>query len=139
MQEAAGRRWTPPTLTSTPAGPENLDTAPRRFAVWSEVLTQYRDSAYFPYAVAAHQGIGDAYLELALDAVNRFPSSPAADVLHAEIAQLTLAASTSNPRYAAHHRSEEVLKSSNRPTTRIRAFGREDLPPQPCPPDYDCD
>src|SRR5581483_9646523 len=102
MQEVAGGHWTPPSLTSTTASPEDLDAAARRFAVWSEVVTQYRDSAYFPYAVAAHQGIDDAYHKLALDAVTRFPSSPVADVLHVAIVQLTRAASTSNPRHTAY-------------------------------------
>lgn len=138
MQESANGRWTPPMLTSTTASAENLETAPQRFAVWSEVLTQYRDSAYFPYAVAAHQGNDEKYLDLALDAVNRFPASPIADVLHAAVARLMNGTSSANPRYATYQRSVNALSVSKRPTTRIRVFGREDLPPEACPPDYDC-
>jgi hypothetical protein len=30
------------------------------------------------------------------------------------------------------------VNRSNRPTTRIRVFGREDVVKEPCPPEYDC-
>jgi len=124
MQVATKGHWSPILWTNT------SETS----TVTAEILTKHRDSNYYPYAlVAVTFGAVDeaAYLRFT-DAIKRFPASPVVEML--ELLACGTAPAHDIHVYSAHFGK---VKASKRPTTRILAFGREDLPPEPCPPEVD--
>jgi len=106
----------------------------------SEILKQYPNSNYFPYAVAASADMSLAdYAPLAEDALDRFPASPVLELV-SEVTQRRLStACLIKGRFSnACLKADAKVKASKRPTTRIRLKGREDVAAPPCPQDYDC-
>jgi hypothetical protein len=127
MQELTEGKWMPTRWKPT---------------IISEIITKYPDSNYFPYALIAGSfgAVRPADLNRLVDAIQRFPESPLIEMLHESAWMLTLSACgmKGDPMAAVCQRADMKLKNSKRPTTRIRVFGREDVPPLPCPPDDDC-
>jgi hypothetical protein len=121
MVDSSNGRWAPNTTWSEP----------KQSQVWSDVLTKYPDSNYEPYALVENTS---TYVKAAspphvLDAIERFPDSPVIELLRIDIW-----------RGSPLNNQELVyLLRSKRPTTRIIMFPNENKPPQPCPPEYDCD
>lgn len=126
MQQLADRKWAVLPMTST--------------AIWNEILTNYTDSNYYPYALLRYPGVDDSYRKMVVAALQRFPESPVAGYLHILARDLSIrgAGMAGNAMGAFYAREVEIVRNSTRPTTRIRAFGREDLPNAPCPPEYEC-
>lgn len=122
MQELSKGKW-----ISTEWGDE----------IVSEIVSKYPDSNYYPYALLACFGCVDtrAYART-VDALKRFPSSPVIELLELEALYTCSKAGKPLAVYRAHH---EKVKGSKRPTTRIRAFGRENVPPPPCSRHHDCE
>ncbi|HYU26954.1 MAG TPA: hypothetical protein VEO74_17220, partial [Thermoanaerobaculia bacterium] len=60
-------------------------------------------------------------------------TSPVVELLHLEA---WMAARNNSSVYA---REWKDVSQSKRPTTRIRIFGREDLPKEACPAEQDCE
>lgn len=121
MQEASNGKWT---------------AARWDRAVMTEIITKYTDSAYYPYALAAatSNGADEPYIARLVDAQKRFPTSPVIEML-----DISLWKTATHARPGDSIKYYEKLKQAKRPTTRILVFGREDAPPQPCPPDTTCE
>jgi len=138
MQQLGNGRWA--VLPMVASGAATAEDTKRMWGGWEEVLTKYPDSNYLPYALIAHAGAGQKYLDLVVDAINRFPSSPVIEFLQAKARDMTIASCplSGSPMSAVCQHATVVVEHSTRPTTRIRVFGREDLPKAPCPADYDC-
>lgn len=132
MQELTHGQWVPTQWGTSPAGR----------AVVNEVTSDYPDSNYFPYMVAATMigSASESQITRFLKTIDRFPTSPIIDLVHVA-AQSVLAGNCSfhTERGVLCQRETAYLAKSSRPTTRILAFGREDLPKEPCPPEYECD
>lgn len=138
MQELTDGKWVSiGWLTSRNSGARNESGATAGMTVVNEIITKYPDSNYFPYALLAAQfgAVDAASYNRYVDAIKRFPNSPVAELL--ELSAMGTAATTG--RLLAQNAHFEKVKKSKRPTTRIRAFGREDLPPEPCPPGDTCE
>jgi hypothetical protein len=105
--------------------------------VGREIISDYRDSAYFPYAVLVTAGFEATGVALRLDAIHRFPKSPIIELLYAAAWQCPtgFAGSLANQYESV---TKYVRDSSRRPTTKIMLFGRDDLGNRPCPPEHDC-
>lgn len=105
------------------------------------ILTDHRDSAYFPYAVvgASFGTPTEKYLPLLQEAIQRYPDTPVIDMLQQHVLGITRASCGTKASTGACERAKEKLNKSKRPTTRIIVFGREDAPPPVCPPEYDCE
>jgi hypothetical protein len=135
MQELTGGTWVSAGWSTARNG-----TAGRTVA--AEILTKYRDSGYYPYALAATSfgAVRPADLTRLVDAIQRFPGSPVIEMLQEQALGLTSdACGMKGHRLASVCESATArLKASKRPTTRIRAFGREDAAPPPCKPNEDC-
>ncbi len=121
-------RWMWPRTCETPGVDPRIAFKPERLGIWNEIITKYPDSNYFSYAVLADPR-GDSAFREALD---RFPDSPVAEYVHLGLWHRDR---FNDPKQEEHKR---VVEGSKRPTTRVIAFGREDLPKAPCPPGYDC-
>jgi hypothetical protein len=106
-------------------------------AVTGEILNDHRESNYYPYALmAVSMGAVDATAyERLVDAIKRFPTSPVVEMLELNARGISSGAGKGMAAYRAHHAK---LQQSKRPTTRVRAFGREDAPAPPCPAGHDC-
>lgn len=142
MQEVTGGHWVSIGWLSGMNAGKGRDGAAGRTVV-DEILTKYRDSNYYPYALlAASFGAARNRNEVArlTDAIDRFPTSPVLEMLHEEVLGLTNAACglKGHAMAAACGRANAVVNASKRPTTRIRAFGRADVAPPPCSPDEEC-
>ncbi|MCM2317377.1 MAG: hypothetical protein NDJ92_19690 [Thermoanaerobaculia bacterium] len=103
----------------------------------AEIFEKYAESNYVPYALVLEPGRGTAYQNRVLDALTRFPDTPVAELLHV-VARDALRFGDSIG-LEAYHREEAIVSASRRPTTRIRVFGREDVPRQRCPKHDDCE
>jgi hypothetical protein len=108
-------------------------------AIITEILTKHADSSYYPYALlaASFGGVTDAYLNRVVDGIKRSPKSPVIELLHVQALGATLSARPGDAK--GYETRLTKVKQSKRPTTRILQFGREDLPKEPCPPQYDCE
>jgi hypothetical protein len=125
MLDSSDGRWTPTTAWRFKSQRQ----------VWIDVLAKYPDSHYVPYALLENWfgNVDAAYLLRILDAIGRFPDSPVLELLHI---QACGRAQGSPPLYDQEF---AYLQHSKRPTTRILMFPNENKPPQPCPPEYDCE
>jgi len=143
MQELANGRWAllPMTISSGASPSVDVDTVGKMTSVWGEILTKYPESNYIPYALLWGSGFDDQYTKRVLDAIERFPSSPVIEYLDARARNLTVkhAGMPGSAMAAAFARETAKIEHSQRPTTRIRVFGREDLPKEPCPRDVECE
>jgi len=100
-----------------------------------EILDRYRDSQYIPYMLLGPQeGPPELWLERLLDVTSRFPSSPVIEYLRHDLS--LLAANVARELPDSDRRAELLavatdeqarVARSARPTTRMFAFGREDL------------
>lgn len=130
MLELSKGRWTPARYwPASGSGPGNT--------LHSEILTKYPDSNYVPYALLA-ASFGSAtqkHLNLLLGAIQRFPTSPVIELLHLDAYGTAITTHNLGDVYQ-HERA--AVQAAKRPTTRLRAFGREDVV-KPCPPEYDCE
>ncbi len=93
--------------------------------VWSDVLAKYPDSHYLPYALLANPfgKVNAAYLQPILDAIGHFPDSPVLELLHID----------------ACGRAQGTQPLYDQATTHALMFPNENKPPQPCPPEADCE
>jgi len=130
MLELGNGKWTP--WRDWPAG--NLRAGMKLIP---EILAKYPDSNYVPYALLASSfgSITQKHLDLLLSAIQRFPNSPVMELLHVEALGTAISAHNLGEIYQREH---AAVAASKRPTTRLRAFGREDVV-RPCPPEYDCE
>jgi len=137
MQEVANGRWaiTQITVAVTSGHPRSmsLEEAIKRGNVFAEILERYRDSSYVPYAMLAQAPFEEKQLDRVFEVIERFPTSPVVELLHLEA---WMAARNNSSVYA---REWKDVSQSKRPTTRIRIFGREDLPKEACPAEQDCE
>ena len=110
--------------------------------VIGDIISKYPDSNYVPYALIAGSfgPSRETYLHRVMNAVERFPQSPVVEMLQASLYGMTISSCEmrGDPMAAVCQRADKTLKASKRPTTRIRAFGREDVGPPPCHPNEDC-
>lgn len=138
MQEVAeGGRWSQDCMVMTFTSGRRLQCVSEEGPyIFREVLTKYPDSNYVPYAFLTDAGFGDSEVQSVLAAIDRFPASPVIELLHLKALRLLVTRSASMSE--AYEREAAMVKQSKRPTTRIRAFGREDLPKEPCLPEDDC-
>jgi len=122
MQEGTNGKWIPTRWDHT---------------IISEIITKYSDSNYYPYALLAGSfgAVNDVAYNRFVDAIRRFPTSPVIEVVEL-YASGAAAAAGKLPASGAHL---DRLAKSKRPTTRILAFGREDVPSDPCPANYTCE
>jgi hypothetical protein len=102
-----------------------------------EIVTDYRESTYFPYAALVLGGDDSSAVTQLLDAINRFPRSPILDVLYIA-AWRRQAAYAGGPLAVRRQVVETHLRDARRPTTRFMMFGRDDVGKMPCPPEHDC-
>lgn len=143
MQEVTNGKWVSVGwLSSRNAGVVDAVGRTGGMTVVSEILGKYTDSRYFPYALlaASFGAVRPVDRDRVLHAIARFPDSPVIELLHARAAGLTAASCglRGDPMAAVCDGANAKLKASKRPTTRILQFGREDVPPPPCPPEVDC-
>ena len=129
MEEVSNGKWSlqPLTISGDNAG-LGAQAAERMSGVWSEIVHKYPDSNYVPYALLLSTGVDEAYAKSVFVAIAKFPSSPVIESLDARAKDFAL-------RYggvAAFERESAKVQSSQRPTTRIIAFGREDMPRTDC-------
>ncbi|HEV8432681.1 MAG TPA: hypothetical protein VGR95_04655 [Thermoanaerobaculia bacterium] len=132
MQELTHGNWVPAQWEVSPAGQ----------TVANEVEANYRDSNYFPYVTAATMigSASESNIARFLDTIERFPNSPIIDLVHiAARAVLAGNCGLKTERAKLCERETDYLAHSTKPTTRIIAFGREDLPKDACPPEIECD
>lgn len=127
MQALANGKWVPINWTGTEAGR----------TVIGEIIGTYSDSNYYPYALlaASFGAVDERAHSRFLDAIKRFPKSPVAELLELSAWGTSVTAHKGAKSYDEHYAKVKAFK---RPTTRIRAFGREDVPPPPCEPQDDC-
>jgi hypothetical protein len=145
MQEIAKGRWTTPlgTITVTAGHQADLpfEEMIARERVWDEILTEYPDSNYVPYALLALSGNRVEFLKRVADVLDRFPQSPVTEPLQLELWRW-ISSSCDLPGRAPQKTCDAAwakIHASKRPTTRTRAVGREDAGKEPCPPEYDCE
>jgi hypothetical protein len=136
MQEVSNGKWSlqPLTISSDNAG-VSAQVAGKMSAVWSEIVHKYPDSNYVPYALLLSTGVDEAYAKSVFAAIAKFPSSPIVESLDAKAKDFAL-------RYggvAVFERESAKVHDSKRPTTRIIAFGREDVPRAECGPGVACE
>lgn len=88
--------------------------------IWADIIREYPDSNYLPYAVAAREGTGEAWAEVVVETLNRFPESPASDLLSLKTWQLVgFTCGLRGWRYPEGCESAlERIFVSMRPTTR---------------------
>jgi len=126
MQELSKGHWNAISWMSSEAGQ----------AMIVEILDKYRDSNYYPYALlaATFGAVDERAYNRYVDAMKRFPTSPVVELLAFHASRIG-----GRKGIATAETHAAKVKASKRPTTRILAFGREDVPPPPCPPGYDCE
>ena len=133
MQKASkDGHWTLPQFTEVSGCRPRIPNNEERYSVYKEIVTNYPDSNYYPYAVGTTfpKSRREALLR---DAIHRFPHTPVLEYLHLGLWRRDGFTDSDQEEH------KRLIEGSKRPTTRFAAFGREDLPKEPCPPDYDCD
>jgi hypothetical protein len=128
MQELTSGHWSLISWMSTDTGK----------AIIAEIMDNHKDSNYYPYALLADTfgAVDERAHNRIVDAIKRFPTSPVIELLEFEAWNTAISGRKGMAGYDAHY---SRLKASKRPTTRILAFGRENLPPPPCLPTDDCE
>jgi hypothetical protein len=101
-----------------------------------EIVTDYRESMYFPYAALVTGGDDTSAVKQLMDAIDRFPQSPIIDLLY--VAAWRRQAAFAGPLSVHRQKIAAHLKDTKRPTTRFMVFGRDDVGKMPCPPEHDC-
>lgn len=135
MQEVSNGKWSLQPLTITGDNGADVPRAERMSAVWSEIVQRYPDSDYVPYALLLSTGVDEGYAKSVFATIAKFPSSPVVESLDARAKDFAL-------RYggvAAFERESAKVRNSKRPTTRVLAFGREDVPRADCGPGGPCE
>lgn len=113
---------------------------PAASVIAHDIINSGKTSGYYPYALLGRGIAGPSSIESYVDALRRFPNSPVAEALQLRLWH-SAARFQNMPGHAlakVHANAESALKASRRPTTRRAAFGREDMPKRPCPPEHDC-
>jgi hypothetical protein len=107
-------------------------------AIINEIIGEYPDSNYYPYALLAGTfgAVDERAYNRFVGATARFANSPVVDMLELSAWGTAVSAGKGMAAYRAHYAK---LQKSKRPTTRVRAFGREDAERPPCPPSHDCE
>jgi len=152
MQEVAGGHWIPTRWTNWPGGKPGDD-----IRLFYEIVRSNPDSNYVPYALLTYDGApSPAYVNLLVNAINRFPGSPVIELLHwtaADAAQGALLQmrhdeiakrgtyDRATARKLEDIRVKELAKAraATRPTNRVLILGREEGTEEPCPPDAICE